>query len=151
MGAVAHDPKRPSVRRSARLRAKSAFDQDTLISVVLNGTDVYARLDGNSSAFSDRTDYGGEISFEQDYGSGKAKSFIGSGPSAPEHWLYTGEGARGMLVALVIYSRALDEAELRVAEQYIACKHRHDDFFGGDASYRLGACTDTPQFDQREL
>ena len=85
VGAVAHDPKRPSVRRSARLRAKSAFDQDTLISVVLNGTDVYARLDGNSSAFRGRTDSGGEISFEQDYGSGKAKSFIGSGPSAPEH------------------------------------------------------------------
>ena len=142
---------RPSVRRSARLRAMSAFDKDTLVSVRLNGSYVHASLDGNETAFIGNNAYGGPISFEQDYGIGKARSFIGSGPSAPEHWLYTGEGARGMLVALVLYSRALDEAELRAAEQHIACKHQHPEYFQGSASSQLSACGAMEMLDQREL
>ena len=150
-GPVAHDQKRPSVRRSARLRGVSAFDEDTLLSVRLDGAHVHARLDGNTTAFVGNNAYGGPISFEEDYGIGKAKSFIGSGPSAREHWLYTGEGARGMLVSLLIYSRALDESELRAAEEYVVCKHRHTGYFQGNTSSYLNACAAVLQLDQREL
>ncbi len=150
-GTVAHDAMRPSVRRSARLRAMSVFDKDTLLSVRLDGREVHASLDGNATAFVGNNGYGGPISFEEDYGIGKARSFIGSGPSAPEHWLYTGEGARGMLVSLVVYSRALDETELRAAELHIACKHRHTGYFHGSASSQLSACGAMRTLDQREL
>ena len=137
---VAHDPKRPSVRNSARLRAASSFDQDTLISITLDGSRVRAWLDGNASAFTGQSEYGGPIDFDADYGVGMAKAFVGSGPSAPEHWLYTGEGARGTLSALVIYSRALDEVEVRAAEHYLACKHKHARYFP-DGTFRAACST----------
>ena len=141
---IAHDEMRPTVRDGALISARANEKEPNVLSFVMDGKRVTGRLNGNSKAFAPGADglgadtgeqegvmsdtdddtYGASIDVTADF-FGEMDFWFGTGPSAEDHLLYTGEGCDGKLYATLLYKRQLKPAEVRAAEQYLACKVGH--------------------------
>lgn len=141
---VLHDPDTPSVREHAEIEAKMTIGKPQLVSFVLTGKQIEARINGNGtiwkaaqSGFTEGAwQYRGKVDPHEDVPG--TPFYLGAGPSAEYMIDFTGEGAYGLLYGLLVFRGKLQPKGLHMAETYLACHFGLEDKCDQEVAKKAG-------------